>query len=79
MYGVRVIFEAAAPLKHANEVVLYSSGGATIWSHFETFMSNFVALKSLDMRIKEDVFSSVQLEVPSPGIRTRSSTDHRGR
>lgn len=70
MYGVRVIFEAAAPLKHANEVVLYSSGGATIWSHFETFMSNFVALKSLDMRIKEDVFSSVQLEVPSPGIRT---------
>ncbi|KAH7702705.1 hypothetical protein AAVH_30132, partial [Aphelenchoides avenae] len=56
MHGVGIIFEAAATLKYADEVAVYGSGGATVWSHFETLMSNFVALKSLSLRLNGDVF-----------------------
>ncbi|KAH7668203.1 hypothetical protein AAVH_42957 [Aphelenchoides avenae] len=54
MPGIGVVFEAAPPLKYAEQVALFSPNGSTYNS--KAFMSNFVGMKSLRLRFDYGIF-----------------------
>ncbi|KAH7697887.1 hypothetical protein AAVH_35026 [Aphelenchoides avenae] len=53
---VDVVFEAASPLKHAEDVLLNSRAGSATVPNFEAFTSNFAGMKTLRLWLDCDVF-----------------------
>ncbi|KAH7706123.1 hypothetical protein AAVH_26661 [Aphelenchoides avenae] len=54
--GIDAIFEAAPPLKYAEDVELRSPPGSTVKVNTEAFMHNFSGMKSLRLKCNYDVF-----------------------
>lgn len=78
MPDIGVIFEAAPALKYTEDVVLHGLIVSTIEVTSEAFMSNFTTIKALCLHVTVLSFVS-QLDVPSPGILTRTSTHQSAR